>query len=104
MLMKFKLIEERGIRPPLPPLSNASDEAFFAPPQAFHVLEDYERIVLSYRQRGEKIPPQTRIFFDLSQKHGLSVSTVAAYLARARRAVRERERKAASQPTKKTKK
>ena len=38
--------------------------------------EDYEKIILSYREKGEPIPKNSVLYESLSEKYGQSVQTI----------------------------
>ena len=56
------------------------------PPHAFQILDDYNAIVLGYRQKGEPIPRSDRIHSELAGKYGLSQGSIPGLVAAARAA------------------
>ena len=87
MLMKFAEIEKSGIRPPLPELQSKEEPRL--PDKAFDMLADYDRIVLSYRERGEKPPRNFDIYQMLQEKYGLSTGRINQCIWLARKALKE---------------
>ena len=90
---KFKKIEAAGIRPPLPKLASSQLQAGNAtfPEKALDILEDYNKIVLSYREKGLQPPKNDTIFATLGEQYNLSQETVGKYVTMAR-AYRKREK------------
>lgn len=94
ILAKFKTIEELGIREPMPPLYRRKYAApeHSIPPHAFQILDDYNAIILSYRQKGEPIPRSDKIHSALADKYGLSQKSISGLLVSARAARRKGKR------------
>lgn len=92
MLAKFKQIEESGIREPMPDFKEESyDERYLNIGRALKVLEEYEAIKLSYRERGEMPPKRHLIFEILGQKYGVSIGTIERDIYVARKHNRKKE-------------
>lgn len=90
MLAKFKVIVDLGIREPLPELDksipayrNGTKE------RNLLILEDFESIKRSYRERGEPEPRRENILRLLSEKYGLSINTISQYITCENREKRE---------------
>lgn len=85
MLAKFKIIEERGIRPPMPEYTEPVrlwEKAITN--TMLSLYADYEKIILGYRQRGETLPVMNTVYEELSKKYGLTANTVGCYIHRVR--------------------
>lgn len=81
MLMKFKIIEECGLRSPLPELNKEKDpNTYPALKRALDVRSEYEAIKLSYRERGEQPPKRDRIIEQLAAKYGVKEGTIVTDL------------------------
>lgn len=90
MMMKFKYIEEHGIRTERseterPTIERTKRWEYGQRPndKVMAVYEDYENIKLSYRERGENPPKSIYIYEILAKKYELSPSTIQGYLGRA---------------------
>ena len=92
LMDKFKQIQASGVRSPLPPLAHAARvNGRNVPHKAFALLEEYEKTLLGYRERGETAPSRTCILGTLGEKYGLTVSTANKYIAQAKE-YREKEK------------
>ena len=87
ILMKFRVIEESGLRQPKPDRRYRPDKGKIIPAHYFDIMHEYDEIRLGYRQRGEKPPLRDRILEEIGKKYGLSVKTTADYISRARMAI-----------------
>ena len=81
MLAKFKKIEESGIRQPRPDYNNEIDplkDRYIG--TAVMISKEYDAMLLSYRERGEKPPKRFELMEILAEKYGLTNSTVDHYI------------------------
>lgn len=81
--MKFKEIEAKGIREPLPPLRLLSEDIPI-PPVYIEMTKAYDDIVLSYREKGAPVPKTDHIFAELGKLFGVSGSTARFYVTSGR--------------------
>ena len=89
---RFKTIQKEGLRPPLPELKAKSDEKAFGryvSPKQLAILDDYNQIYLSMRQRGYTNPSVYEIKKELSLKYQLSIHTITDAITYARAYRRE---------------
>lgn len=86
ILQKFKVIEESGVRSPLPDMETNHSKYGGAKlnEKAFSILEDYNQMVKSYREKGAPVPTSYVLIQRLSEKYGLSADTVQHYVYTAR--------------------
>ena len=80
---KFKRIEENNVRDPLPPLTKS--KYGFSVEKALLLLEEYEQIQLSYRQRGERAPRRYILLEQVGEKHKFTPESVLTYITKARK-------------------
>ena len=94
ILAKFNYIVENGVRPPLPDLRNPERyiNGRAVNDKAFAAYEEFERIVLSYRERGEKAPPNREIYLILAERYGLSVQTIESNIRSVRKLKKDKGR------------
>ena len=91
LYQKFDYIVRHGIREPLPKIPLTPRRRGKKTMQFANVLlEDYEQLVLSYREKGADVPRSEELFEEVGKKHGLSMYTVSQYVSTARA---ERRRK-----------
>lgn len=86
MLMKFKKIVELNVRPPLPEPQHDGLKVknYSLPKYAFSVLDDYDAILLSYRQKGAPLPTMEVIYEQLSEKYKVAPRTIREHIIYAR--------------------
>lgn len=93
ILAKFAMIVEQGVREPLPDLKNSDRYANgrYIGEKELLVCEGYEKAVLGYKEKGEKVPAPIAIYEELGKKYGLTVQSVAATISAVRRYKREKK-------------
>jgi len=85
LYQKFKYIVDHGIREPFEELPRKKQKYGKKAMQlAEIVLDDYERLVLSYREKGARVPLRDALYEEVGKKHGLSLYTVNGYVSAAR--------------------
>ena len=82
---KFKYIAKLGIRERIEKTPYRTERYGVKVQQlAPLILEDYDKLVLSYREKGEPVPRKDILTETLGKKYGLSMHTVTGYLCFAR--------------------
>lgn len=82
---KFKYIAKLGIRERIEKTPYRTERYGVKVQQlAPLILEDYDKLVLSYREKGEPVPRKDILTETLGKKYGLSMHTVTGYLSFAR--------------------
>ncbi len=92
MYAKFDYIVANEIRPPLQPKrgSNNPLQAYgrTIPRRALEVFQDYEKLVLSYKEKGKSLPSTYDIYQLLGNKHSMTPETIKDYITRAKKYVK----------------
>lgn len=80
MYAKFKMIQDRGLRPPF----ETGPKSDYVQKKSLALVAEYDKIVLSYREKGEKVPPVFSIYAVLGKKYNLAEQTVQSYIVEGR--------------------
>lgn len=92
LLMKFKYIEEQGVRPPRPKREKFIANADGRPPEkVMAIYEDYERARLNAREKGENPQHSIVIMSELSEKYKLSRMTIRDHIRRGQSYMRNKK-------------
>ncbi len=90
MRMKFKKIEESGLREALPDLNYEKEPVGNTVlSRKIKVALEYDALRLSYREKGEKIPPRHILCEILGKRHGIAIRTVNEYITDGNKYMRE---------------
>lgn len=84
LLMKFKYIEDSGVRPPIPPQKNKS-EYYRMPEIAFDMFDELESIIMTHRQNGIQLPTTFKLYTELGEKYGFTYETTKFYITEAKK-------------------
>lgn len=87
MYAKFKYIETHNIREPLKPEPQTKKEKYGPKSiqKGFEFFQEYEKILLSYREKGLPLPRRLHILKQIGDKFGFSPNTVELYMCHARK-------------------
>lgn len=94
MLEKFRYIEEKGIRDKRPPMPARKPNVCSVDisEKVLSVFRDYNALVLSYREKGQKLPVRERLYEEIGQKYQLAPKTVQGYVVAARSYVKTQKK------------
>lgn len=90
MLMKFRKIEESGLREPLPKINYDKEPAGYTVlSRKIKVALEYDALRRSYREKGETIPPRYILCEVLGNKYGIATRTVNEHITDGNKYMRE---------------